>query len=56
MLFEYKIITGCEDFYDISSHVRQAILNSDIENGIALVYCPHYTSVNLTRQGAESFI
>jgi secondary thiamine-phosphate synthase enzyme len=44
MLFEYKISTPREDFYNITAQVREAISKSAVKGGMAVVYCPHTTA------------
>ena len=44
MYFEINISTQREDFYNITEEVRKAIFDSNIRNGIAVVYCPHTTA------------
>ena len=41
---EYSISTAKEDFYNITQYVRDAITTSGVENGIAVVFCPHTTA------------
>jgi len=44
MLFEYKLSTPKENFYNITSQVREAISKSGVTSGIAVIYCPHTTA------------
>lgn len=44
MIFEYKLETPKQDFYDITSQVNDAISKSGSTNGIAVIYCPHTTA------------
>jgi len=53
MHFEYKLSTTQEGFFDITSQVRQAISGSIIENGIALIYCPHTTAGITINENAD---
>jgi len=53
MLFVYDISTRHEDFYDITRQVRQAIDESNVKSGIALVYCPHTTAGITINENAD---
>lgn len=44
MLFEYNFEDDHQDFYDITGYVNQAIQESNVQSGIAIVYTPHTTS------------
>ena len=46
-MFEYKLSTPREDFYNITPQVREAIDKSGVTDGIAIVFCPH-TTVGIT--------
>ena len=53
MLFEYHLNTEKEGFYNITSYVRRALIESRIESGIALVYCPHTTAGITINENAD---
>jgi hypothetical protein len=40
MLFEYQLTMPREDFYNITTQVREAVAKSGVTDGIAVVYCP----------------
>ena len=42
-----------EDFYNITSQVRQAISESGAKDGIAVVYCPHTTAGITINENAD---
>lgn len=44
MIFEYKLETPNQNFYDITHQVQEAVSKSGVANGIALIYCPHTTA------------
>lgn len=44
MIFEYDLAAPQEYFYDITPQIRQAIRNSEVTNGFAIIYCPHTTA------------
>ena len=44
MLIEYKLSTVKENFYNITSQVREAVTKSGVTDGIAVVFCPHTTA------------
>jgi len=47
MLYTHKLSTPKEDFYDITTQIREYVHHSKVRNGIAVVYCPH-TSAGIT--------
>ena len=53
MLLEYHISTPHADFYNITQKVREAIAQSGMENGIAVVYCPHTTAGITINENAD---
>jgi len=53
MVFEYKISTPREDFYNITPQVREAITKSGVKDGIAVVYCPHTTAGITINENAD---
>ena len=52
-MFEYKLSTSREDFYDITSQVRESITESGVTDGIALVFCPHTTAGITINENAD---
>ena len=53
MLFEYHLNTEKEGFYNITSYVRRALIESRIDSGIVLVYCPHTTAGITINENAD---
>jgi secondary thiamine-phosphate synthase enzyme len=53
MLFEYALETPKENFYNITTQVREAIQKSGIVSGIAVVYCPHTTAGITINENAD---
>ena len=53
MLYEYTLSTQREDFYNITSQVREAITKSGVKNGIAVVFCPHTTAGITINENAD---
>ncbi len=53
MLYEFNLETLREDLYDITPLVREALGKSRIEDGIALVYCPHTTAGITINENAD---
>lgn len=52
-LFEYKLSTAKEGFYDITHEVRDAVKNSKITDGICVVHCPHTTAAITINENAD---
>jgi len=53
MLHEFNLSTPREDLYNITAQVKQAILASDIKDGIAVVFCPHTTAGITINENAD---
>lgn len=48
-LFDFQLKTDESGFYNITRSVQSAVEQSGVQNGIALVFCPHTTAaVTLT--------
>ena len=53
MVYYFNLRTEHENFYNITSYVRQAVIESGISNGIAIVYCPHTTAGVTINENAD---
>jgi secondary thiamine-phosphate synthase enzyme len=53
MLFEYKLDTPKQNFYNITPQVREAVSKSGVTDGIAVVYCPHTTAGITINENAD---
>jgi secondary thiamine-phosphate synthase enzyme len=53
MLYEYSLKTLTVDFIDITSLVRDAVKKSGVDDGLAVVYCPHTTAGITTNENAD---
>jgi secondary thiamine-phosphate synthase enzyme len=53
MLHEYSLSAQREDFYNITSQVREAINKSGVTSGIAVVFCPHTTAGITINENAD---
>ena len=53
MLFEYTLSTTRENFYDVTGSVREAVQQSGILDGMAVVYCPHTTAGITINENAD---
>ena len=53
MLSKHQISTPRTDFYDITPMLRDAITKSGVNNGIAVVYCPHTTAGITINENAD---
>ncbi|MDR3162614.1 MAG: secondary thiamine-phosphate synthase enzyme YjbQ [Helicobacteraceae bacterium] len=53
MLFEYKLETPRESFYNITPQVCEAVNRSGVQDGIAVVYCPHTTAGVTINENAD---
>jgi len=53
MLYEFSISTPHTNFIDITSQVRDAVVKSRIQDGIAVVFCPHTTAGITINENAD---
>jgi secondary thiamine-phosphate synthase enzyme len=53
MLYEYRISTPRADFHNITPKVREAIYESGVTDGTAVVYCPHTTAGITINENAD---
>jgi len=53
MLKKHTIETEKENFYNITSQVRNAVSESGVENGICVVFCPHTTAGITINENAD---
>ena len=53
MVYEFSLSAPRKNFYDITQQVRQAISQSGVSNGIAIVYCPHTTAGITINENAD---
>jgi secondary thiamine-phosphate synthase enzyme len=53
MLFKYTLDAPKQNFYSITSQVRDAVSKSGITDGIAVVYCPHTTAGITINENAD---
>lgn len=53
MVYEYTLKTGQQNFYNITSAIKNAVKQSGIINGIAVVYCPHTTAGITINENAD---
>ena len=53
MCQEFSLSTPKEDFYNITSQVREAIAKSSVQGGIAVVFCPHTTAGITINENAD---
>jgi secondary thiamine-phosphate synthase enzyme len=52
-LYEYKLETPKQNFYNITAQVREAVSKSGVADGIAVVYCPHTTAGITINENAD---
>ena len=53
MLYEYNLSNTRENFYDITMQVREAVAQSGVTDGIAVVFCPHTTAGVTINENAD---
>ncbi len=53
MIYKFNLRTERENFYNITSYVRQAVMESGVQNGAALVFCPHTTAGITINENAD---
>ena len=53
MLKKYNLKTEKTGLYNITSYVRQTLNESGVENGLAVVFCPHTTAAITINENAD---
>jgi len=53
MLYEYRLSAQRADFYNVTHKVREAVSQSGVSEGIAVVYCPHTTAGITINENAD---
>ena len=53
MLFEYTLSAQREEFYDVTPQVREAVAESGVVSGVAVIYCPHTTAGMTINENAD---
>jgi secondary thiamine-phosphate synthase enzyme len=53
MLFEYSLKTSAVDFIDITPSVCEAVTESGVTDGLAVIYCPHTTAGITVNENAD---
>ena len=53
MLKRYTIKTERRGLYNITSYVRQAVTESGVQSGIAVIFCPHTTAAITINENAD---
>ena len=53
MLHEYDLRTLKQDLYNITPQVHEAVAQSGVEDGVAIVYCPHTTAGITINENAD---
>jgi len=54
MLYEYSLSAQREDFYNITSQVRESVAKSGVNSGIVVVFNPHTTAAITINENADS--
>ena len=52
-MIEYQLSTMREDFYNVTAQVREAVAQSGVTNGVAVVFCPHTTAGITINENAD---
>ncbi len=53
MLFDFKLSTPEEGLVDITSEVTEAVVESGVNEGFCIVYCPHTTAAITINENAD---
>lgn len=56
MVVSYTLQTRHADFYDITPQVRDAVQQSGVQDGIAVVYCPHTTAGITINENCDPYV
>lgn len=52
-LYSFTLSTGKNDFYDITSMIKDAVAASGVKDGICVVYTPHTTAAITINENAD---
>ena len=55
-LFQYRLTTEREGFFDVTNEVRASIEESGVQEGICVVYCPHTTAGITINENADEWV
>ena len=55
-MYKFNLKCDREDFYPITSSIKQAIKESGVKNGIAVVFCPHTTAAITINENCDKFV
>ena len=50
---EYTLHTEREGLYDVTAQVREAVRESGVQSGAAVIYCPHTTAGITINENAD---
>lgn len=53
MICEFALSTGKQGLYNITSNIRKIISDSEVIDGICVVYCPHTTAGITVNENAD---
>jgi len=53
-LYEFTLKTDTEGLYDITRAVSDTVAESGVEEGVALIYCPHTTAAVIITENTDS--
>ena len=53
VFYEYSLSTAKENFYNITQQVQKSVTESEIKNGVAIVFCPHTTAGITINENAD---
>jgi len=53
MFYEYKLSASHEGFFNITAQVKEAVSESGVKDGIAVVHCPHTTAGITINENAD---
>lgn len=53
MAYRYRLQTGQQEFLEITPQVQNAVLQSGVQDGICVVFCPHTTAAITINENAD---
>lgn len=53
MFYKYSLNTEAEGMYKITPQVREALAQSQVKNGLAIIFCPHTTAAVTINENAD---
>lgn len=55
-MYKFNLVCDNEDFYNITPQVKQAVKESGVTDGIAVIFCPHTTAGITINENCDKYV